>query len=234
VHPRHLAPNLVTLTNIVFGFLSVLSAADGHFERACAFLFAAAMCDMCDGKLARLLNATSKFGMELDSLSDAISFGMAPAFLVYFAVLRDLGVPGIGMAVLYVLCGVLRLARFNVDTKAISKVTFVGLPIPAAAAYIVSLVMVRQSLPIWAIAVGTAVTAVAMISTLKVPKFTKGGAPSLMLYLGVVLFVLLLVWPSAPTWHAWNGWNMVMLATNYVLLHRRGYLAKSDTAQTTA
>jgi CDP-diacylglycerol--serine O-phosphatidyltransferase len=234
VHPKHLVPNLVTLANIVFGLLSILAAADGRYERACVLLFLAGVCDMCDGKLARLLDASSRFGMELDSLSDAISFGVAPALLVYFAVLRGLGIMGVGVAALYVLCGVLRLARFNVETRAISKVSFLGMPIPGAAGYILSFVIVRHSLPIWVVALGTLLAALAMVSTIKVPKFTKGGVPSLMLYVGLALFVLLLVWPSALTWHAWNGWNLVLLATNYFLLHRRGYLAKSDTAQTHA
>ena len=234
VRAKHLVPNLITLANIVFGFLSVISGAEGHFERACVFLFAAAVCDMLDGKVARLLDATSKFGMELDSLSDALSFGMAPALLVYFAALREVGLIGLGASALYVLCGVLRLARFNVDTKEISKVTFLGLPIPAAGGYVVAFVLVRDSLAAWTIAAGTAVVALCMISTIKVPKFTKGGAPPAMLYLGLGLYALLLVAPSALTWHVWNGWNMVMLVANYVLLHRRGYLARRGSAQPAA
>jgi CDP-diacylglycerol--serine O-phosphatidyltransferase len=230
VHPKHLVPNAVTLTNIAFGFLSVVAAAQGRIEQASLFIFFAALCDMCDGKLARLLNAASKFGMELDSLSDAISFGMAPAFLIYFAALKDLGILGYAVAIFYVLCGVLRLARFNVDCREISKVTFLGCPIPAAAGYVVSFVLVRQGLPVWLLAAGTCAAGVAMISTLKVPKFGKGGPPGYLLFPGIVFFGGLLLRPSALTWHVWNGWNVVMLATNYVLLHKRGYLKRPQPA----
>lgn len=221
---KHLVPNAVTLTNIAFGFLSIVAAAQGRFDQACLFIFVAGLCDMSDGKLARLLNATSKFGMELDSLSDAISFGVAPAFLVYFAVLKDLGVPGLAVSIVYSLCGVLRLARFNVTSSDLSKVTFLGCPIPGAAGYIMSFVLVRGGLSPWLIAGGTAFVGLSMVSTLKVPKFAKGGLPSVLLYIGIVFFAGLLLRPSALTWHIWNGWNLAMLATNYVVLHRRGFL----------
>ena len=224
---KHLAPNLVTLANIAFGFSSVVAAAEGHLELACVLIFFAALCDLADGKLARLLDAASQFGKELDSLSDAISFGVAPAVLVYLAVLRDLGLAGRAIAVLYVLCGVLRLARFNVTTSELSKVTFLGCPIPAAAGYVVSMVLVRGSLAPWLVALGTVIVGLAMVSTLKVPKFGKGGPPGFMLGVGAATFVALLAWPSALTWHVWNGWNLVMLATNYVLLHKRGFLGSS-------
>src|SRR5581483_4450488 len=156
VRAKHLVPNGVTLCNIALGFLAIVSAAEGKFEQGTLFLFFAALCDLFDGKLARMLDASSKFGMELDSLSDAISFGIAPAVLIYLSALRPLGAVGAGIAVLYTLCGALRLARFNVDQNDLAKVTFQGVPIPIAAGYIMSLVMVRASLPIWLIAGGVA------------------------------------------------------------------------------
>lgn len=224
---RHLVPNAFTLTNIAFGFLSMLASAEGRFERACVFISLAVVCDMLDGKLARLLNATSKFGMELDSLSDAISFGVAPALLAYFAALRGLHPAGALVAVFFVLCGVLRLARFNVDTKEISKVTFLGCPIPAGAVYLVSFVLVRHSMPLWLIAALTAAIGACMISTLKVPKFRAGsGLPGFMFWVWLALFIALLARPSALTWHSWNAWNGVLIAANYVVLHRQGYLGK--------
>jgi len=231
VHPKHLVPNAVTLTNIAFGFLSVIASAEGRFDQACLLIFLAALCDMADGKLARLLNATSKFGMELDSLSDAISFGLAPAVLAYFAVLKPLGWVGTAIAVVFPLCGALRLARFNVETKEISKVTFLGCPIPAAAGYVVSLILIRDALSPWAFAGGMLFLAFSMVSTIKVPKFRKDGiVPGWMLYVGMVTFIALLYRPSLLTWNAFNGWNLVMLAANYVLLSKKGYLGKPEPA----
>jgi CDP-diacylglycerol--serine O-phosphatidyltransferase len=222
-----LVPNAVTLANIAFGFLGIVAAAEGHFERACVLLFLGALCDLMDGRLARMLNATSKFGMELDSLSDAVSFGIAPAVLIYLAVLRQLGVLGAGIAVAYVLCGVLRLARYNMDTSSIGQLTFLGCPIPIAAGYILSFVMVRNALPVWGVAAGTLWVAGCMVSTLKVPKFRRGaGLPLPMMLVGLAAFIVFLARPSAITWHVWNGWNCVLILTNYIYLARRGHLAR--------
>ena len=118
---KHLIPNAVTLANIALGFLGMVAAARGQFERSVVFLFGAALCDLADGKLARALDATSKFGMELDSLSDMVSFGIAPAVLVYLAVLQQLGSVGLAIAIAYPLCGAIRLARYNSDSAASAR-----------------------------------------------------------------------------------------------------------------
>jgi CDP-diacylglycerol--serine O-phosphatidyltransferase len=215
----------VTLANIAFGFLGIVSAAEGRFERACVLLFIAALCDLLDGRLARALGATSKFGMELDSLSDAVSFGIAPAVLIYLGALRELGVVGAMISVAYALCGALRLARYNVSQDKLSEVTFLGAPIPIAAGYILSFTMVRHSLPTWGIAAGTLWVAGCMVSTLKVPKFRRGGGlPFPMLLVGMALFITFLARPGALTWHIWNGWNVVLIASNYIYLSRSGHL----------
>jgi len=228
VQAKHLVPNAVTVANIVFGFLGIAAAAEGQFERACVLLFIGAMCDLADGRLARLLNATSKFGMELDSLSDVISFGIAPAVLIYLSVLRPLGTLGAGIAAAYAVCGALRLARYNLDQGELGKVTFLGCPIPIAGGYLLSFVLVRQWMPVWALAAGTGLAALAMVSTLKVPKFRKGGLPSAMLFIGLGTFIAFLARPSALTWHIWNGWNMVMIVSNYVMLGKQGHMRQKD------
>jgi CDP-diacylglycerol--serine O-phosphatidyltransferase len=164
--------------------------------------------------------------MELDSLSDAISFGIAPAVLIYLSALRPLGPVGAAAAVTYALCGVLRLARYNLDTSEISKATFQGIPIPIAAGYVMAFVMVRQSLPSWLVCAGVVALGVAMISKLKIPKFRKGNLPAWMLGIGIINFAVFMVRPGAITWHVWNGWNVVMVIANYVMLARRGYIGR--------
>ncbi|HNU84176.1 MAG TPA: CDP-alcohol phosphatidyltransferase family protein, partial [Thermoanaerobaculia bacterium] len=104
---RFLIPNLITGTNIAIGFCSMLAAAQGRFDTAVHLLLIALFCDLFDGLLARLLKATSRFGQQLDSLSDAISFGAAPALLVYLAILHELGTAGVVVAVAFLLAGVL-------------------------------------------------------------------------------------------------------------------------------
>src|SRR3954471_9614371 len=145
---KHLIPNAVTLANIALGFLGIVAAARGQFERSVVLLFAAALCDLADGKLARALNATSKFGMELDSLSDMVSFGLAPSVLAYMAVLHKLGTLGLAIAIVYPLCGAIRLARYNSEVSGIGKVPFLGVPIPIAASCVWSRVLVRDGLPV--------------------------------------------------------------------------------------
>jgi CDP-diacylglycerol--serine O-phosphatidyltransferase len=224
VKPKHLVPNLFTLANIAFGFFSMIAAAQGQLDRSVTLLFGAAICDLLDGKLARMLDASTRFGMELDSLSDAISFGLAPALLVYLAVLHRLGLVGAVIALAYILTAVVRLARYNVDTADIGHVTFQGVPTPIAAGYMLSFVLVRDALPLALVAGGTGLMALLMVSTLKVPKFRPGGLPFAMLVFGIGTFIWFMVRPGALTWHVWNGWNFVLLIANYVLLSRRGYL----------
>jgi CDP-diacylglycerol---serine O-phosphatidyltransferase len=225
---KHFIPNAVTLANIALGFFGMIAAARGQFERSVVLLFCAALCDLLDGKLARALDASSKFGMELDSLSDMVSFGIAPAVLVYLSVLQGMGWIGAAIALVYPLCGAIRLARYNSDVSSIGKVTFLGCPIPIAAGYLMSMVLVRDALSGWAIAAGTLLVAGAMVSTLKVPKFRKGeGLPPWTMFIGLAAFIAFLVRPSALTWHLWNGWNVVMITANYVQLSRKGHLAEA-------
>jgi len=231
VKPKHLVPNFFTLANIAFGFFSMLAAAQGRYDRAVTCLFGAAVCDLLDGKLARMLDASTKFGMELDSLSDAISFGIAPALLVYLAVLSPLGLFGAGIAIAYVLTAVIRLARYNIDTADIGNYTFQGVPTPIAAGYIMSFVLVRDALPLALVAAGTGLMAVLMVSTVKIPKFRKGGLPFVLLLLGIGTFIAFMFRPGALTWHIWNGWNCILVIANYVLLSRRGYLSGSPPAE---
>jgi len=143
----YIIPSLFTCGNMSFGVLSVIASIGGHFIPAAWFLIGALCCDIFDGRIARMTNTTSMFGMELDSLSDLVSFGIAPAIMMYQLVLHTMGKIGIAIAVLYVLCCALRLARFNVlaHTGEVHK-HFVGLPTPASAGVIISFVLSYQLL----------------------------------------------------------------------------------------
>jgi CDP-diacylglycerol--serine O-phosphatidyltransferase len=140
-------PSLFTCGNMTFGILSIFSSIEGHFILAAWFLIGALACDIIDGRIARMTKTTSDFGMQLDSLSDLLSFGAAPAVMMYMLVLNTMGKIGISIAVLYVLCCALRLARFNVLAQSgeIHK-HFVGLPTPASAGVIISFVLSYQLL----------------------------------------------------------------------------------------
>jgi CDP-diacylglycerol--serine O-phosphatidyltransferase len=134
-------PSLLTLTSIFFAFYGIIAGIKQQFVLSAALILVAGFFDGIDGKVARLTNTTSKFGVELDSLADVISFGVAPAILMYMWALMDCGRIGWVSAFLYVSCGALRLARFNVQTGTIDPKRFNGLPIPAAAAMLVTTVL---------------------------------------------------------------------------------------------
>ncbi len=132
----YLLPNLITSASLFGGFYSIIASLDGHFERAAVAIFISAILDGLDGKIARLTGSSSKFGVEYDSLADLIAFGLAPGVLIFTWALRPFGRYGWLAAFLYVVCGALRLARFNVQITTIESKRFNGLPIPAAAALV--------------------------------------------------------------------------------------------------
>lgn len=147
----YILPNLVTTANLVCGFLSMVHSVQGEYSKAAWFIIIGAICDSLDGRIARFARATSAFGVQYDSLSDLTSFGMAPALLIFSAYLRDFQF-GIGATVLYAVCAALRLARFNVSAEEkdpsklqkIRKGYFQGLPSPASAGLMVTVVLIQS------------------------------------------------------------------------------------------
>ena len=131
---RVILPNMLTLIGVCIGLTSIRFALDGRFEFAVIAIILAALIDGLDGRIARLINATSKVGKELDSLTDMISFGVAPAFIMYFWKLNTLGRFGWLLCLIYVICVALRLARFNINTGQAPSWRdnfFEGVPSPA-------------------------------------------------------------------------------------------------------
>ena len=138
----YLLPNLFTTGALFAGFYAVIVAIRGDFENAAVAIFIAMLLDGLDGRIARLTNTSSKFGEEYDSLSDMVSFGVAPALVVFSWALGDLGKFGWSAAFIYVACAALRLARFNTQIDSADKNYFTGLASPSAAAIIASTVWV--------------------------------------------------------------------------------------------
>ena len=124
-------PNGFTLANLFFGIYAIVTASRGDYARAVTYILIGALCDAMDGRIARATGTGSRFGEELDSLVDAVSFGLAPAMIMYFAVLNRNGWDWI-FAFLFTACAVIRLARFNVEQAGRAKKYFHGLPSPAA------------------------------------------------------------------------------------------------------
>jgi len=144
----YLLPSMFTLLGLLCGFYALVASIQGSYEPAAWAIIAAAIFDMLDGRVARLLNAESAFGAELDSLCDMLSFGVAPAVLVYLWALTSYEKFGWLAAFLIVACSALRLARFNVQLASQDKRYFQGLPTPALALFIASAVLFHSSLDI--------------------------------------------------------------------------------------
>ncbi len=141
----YILPNGLTLCGMLFGFYSILASFKGNYVHAGWAIIIASVFDGLDGWVARMTHSTTKFGIELDSLSDLIAFGVAPAVMVYSWSLKSYGRIGWAVSFLFVACGALRLARFNVQMGSAEKKYFTGLPIPAAAGVLASLVIFHFS-----------------------------------------------------------------------------------------
>lgn len=137
----YILPNLFTTGGLFSGFYSIVATVNGAYDTAAWFILIAGVFDALDGRVARITNTTSRFGVEYDSLADLVAFGVAPALLMYMWALKPFGKLGWLAAFLYLVCGALRLARFNVQVNTVESKRFLGLPIPAAAGMVASCVL---------------------------------------------------------------------------------------------
>ncbi len=145
----YILPNLITTASLFAGFLGMIWAMSGRFEDAAWAVLFSALMDGLDGKVARLTNTASEFGVQYDSLADVVAFGVAPAILLWQWQLHGFGRLGIAAAFIFTACGALRLARFNVSAggASTSKKFFTGLPIPAAGCTAATLVLFQEHIP---------------------------------------------------------------------------------------
>jgi CDP-diacylglycerol--serine O-phosphatidyltransferase len=196
-------PSLFTVSSIFCGVYSIMLSSGettgDNFYRAAVAIFFGNFFDAFDGRVARMTKTQSEFGVELDSLADVITFGVAPAILVYKWALYGLGFAGILIAAVYAACGAIRLARFNVLAHAEGGVQrfFVGLPIPLAAGMLVSLVIALQhqrspndGFALWPIAVLVLVLAFLMVSTIRYRTFKDAGLNPRTLLIFVLVIAL--------------------------------------------
>jgi CDP-diacylglycerol--serine O-phosphatidyltransferase len=212
-------PATITSLGLLAGFYSLISSIDAHFEFAAVMIALAFIFDGLDGRVARLSRSASQFGVELDSLSDAVAFGAAPAALVYAWALRPVGALGAVITGLYVVAGALRLARFNVQTGSVDRRRFVGLPVPGAAGMIAGVVLAYSyfelSSPRTLCSVMAPVTlalAGLMVSRVPYPSFKgidiRRRAPLELMLVVLLIAALLIAMPQFTTF---------VMATAYVL-----------------
>lgn len=214
----YLLPNLMTTGNLFCGFFAIVQAIKLQFNFAAYAIVAASVFDLLDGRLARLTRSTSKFGAEYDSLSDLVSFCVAPAILLYMWTLHPYGRLGWLAAFLFVACGALRLARFNVQANVIEKAYFQGLPTPMAAGIVASSVMALRDLEIdplenpWLLGM-TFLLAFVMVSTFRYRSFKdldlKERLPFRYLIVGVAILFIVAIRPEV---------NLFVLFLSYAVL----------------
>ena len=193
----YLLPNLFTTGALFAGFYAIIAAMRDNYEAASIAIFAALILDGLDGRVARLTNTSSKFGEEFDSLSDMVSFGVAPALVAFSWALGDLGKFGWSVAFIYVACAALRLARFNAQIDTADKKYFTGLASPAAASIIASAVwvcydegLVGDALPqALAVTVGLLTAVVGFLMIANIPYYSFKGID----FRSRVPFVLMIV-----------------------------------------
>jgi CDP-diacylglycerol---serine O-phosphatidyltransferase len=137
----YILPNLFTTGSLFAGFYGIVATTDGDFHSAAIWILVSSIFDGLDGKVARMTGTSTKFGVEYDSLADLVAFGVAPGILMYSWALKPFGRLGWLAAFLFVVCGALRLARFNVQVNTVESKRFVGLPIPAAASMVSATVL---------------------------------------------------------------------------------------------
>jgi CDP-diacylglycerol--serine O-phosphatidyltransferase len=205
----YLLPNLFTTAGLFAGFYAVVAALKGNFETAAIWIFIAMILDGLDGRIARLTNTTSAFGAEYDSLADMVSFGIAPALVVYSWSLVHLGKPGWVAAFIFTASVALRLARFNTQiSKDTDKRFFYGLPCPAAAGVLASLVWVTYQFEITLspvlnilVAVITMMVGLLMVSEIRYFSFKQfdlqGKVPFIVLL--VIMLVITAIAVAPPT-----------------------------------
>ena len=177
---KWLLPNACTAANLFFGMLSILSTYEGNFFYASVFILLALIADGLDGRVARALNAASELGKEMDSLCDLGSFGIAPAFLAYSFCMHNYGLLGKSAAIIFALCGMWRLARFNVNTTVVHGF-FMGLAIPAGGCIIATTTLLFLEMGIrpenfgLVYPITVIIIAYLMVSHVHYPDFKGGG-----------------------------------------------------------
>jgi CDP-diacylglycerol--serine O-phosphatidyltransferase len=212
----YILPNLFTASSIFVGVISIVEASKGNFVTASWLILLALVFDGLDGRIARMTNTTSRFGVEFDSLADIVSFGVAPAMLLYFFAGHDYGRLGILVSALYVIFGAIRLARFNISTAKTDPNVFIGLPIPTAAIFIAMWTLLfhkygmeKYSLIVLILSLGVAVL---MVSNFRYPSFKKIQLDKPMVFKTMILLVLV---SSLLYLFSAEGFALIVLA--YVL-----------------
>lgn len=213
----YIFPNLFTAASAFVGVIAIIAASNGQFGKAGIYILLSLVLDGLDGRVARLTNTTSKFGVEFDSLADIIAFGAAPAMLFYFSVGHQYGKAGSLIAAVFVVFGAIRLARFNVSTQTNELSVFIGVPIPTAAVFVTMWILMFNKYSIlndygYILLILQALASLLMVSNIRYPCFKKLDFKKAnmikVLTILVIVFSMIYLYPLE---------SIAFLVTSYIL-----------------
>ena len=240
---RYILPNILTLVGVCLGISSIKFSLDGNFSLAVIFILFAAILDALDGRIARMIKATSDFGKELDSLTDFVSFGIAPAFILYFWELKNYGKIGWAITLIYSVCCVLRLARFNLtrikDNENWKNNFFEGIPSPAGGIIIllpliyelteINLIYdIKQITPYLTICV--ALMLVSKLPTLSFKKISVAPKSTIFILLGTGTSFILLLYFTFETLLAFGLIYLISIPVSFFIYKRQIKKFKPETS----
>jgi CDP-diacylglycerol--serine O-phosphatidyltransferase len=210
----YILPNLFTALSIFFGIMSIIASSQEKFEKAFIYIILSFIADGLDGRVARITNTSSKFGLEFDSLADIVAFGVAPAMMMFFSIGCNYGKFGALITGLFVVFGGIRLARFNVTTSQNDPSVFIGLPIPTAAAVLASILMlnleINHKLDL-TILIFSFILGILMVSNVRFPSFKK-----IDLHQNAKLKVLVMIIILASFLYLYPIWILVISLSGYI------------------
>ncbi len=237
----YVLPNLFTTASLFMGFYSMVASLEGRFVEAALAILASLVFDGLDGKVARATGTTSRFGVEYDSLADLVAFGVAPAVLMYRWALEPFGRLGWLAAFLYVACGALRLARFNVQVEDVGTKHFVGLPIPAAASMLSTTVLLagelgyKQPVDFWPLVALVFALSFLMVSNVHYLSFKELGLARLKSFNWLValtlFFVLVAVQPQVMGFALLALYVLLGPLGARIMAHKRAASEETETVE---
>ena len=241
---RYLLPNILTLAGVCLGISSIKFSIDGNYSLAVIFILFAAILDTLDGRIARLIKGTSEFGKELDSLTDFVSFGIAPVFVLYFWELKNYGKLGWAITLIYSVCCVLRLARFNltkIDDKKIWKINyFEGIPSPAGGLLILMPLIfelagfnlslnVKNITPYFTILI--AILLVSKLPTLSFKKISISPKSTVFILLSIGITFISLLYFTFQTLFSLGLVYLILIPISYIMYKKQDNKKKLETLE---
>lgn len=229
----YLLPNLITTGSLFAGFMGILWASNNRYDACALAILVSALLDGLDGKVARWTRSSSEFGVQYDSLADLVAFGVSPAFILYQWKLHDFGRLGLMACFLFMACGALRLARFNVQSGSVAKKFFVGLPIPAAGCTVATLILATRFFPAPFVAKALPITCLVlayclsflMVSRVRYASFKEYGAlrahPFSSMVSAILIFVLVASQPRLLGFVFFIGYVISGPIYTYFIMPRR-------------